>query len=65
MFSAEARARGVGVGSAEVFAVGRGSVPHAVRLCLQASANAAEVERALHTIAGMLGERPSNDLALV
>jgi len=65
MFSAEARHRGVGVGSAEVFAIGRGSVPHAVRLCLQASASKAEVERGLHIIAGMLSERPSSDLALV
>jgi DNA-binding transcriptional MocR family regulator len=65
MFSAEARERGVGVGSAEVFAIGRGSVPHAVRLCLQASATAAEVERGLHTIASMLSEGPSSDLGLV
>jgi DNA-binding transcriptional MocR family regulator len=65
MFSAEARDRGVGVGSAEIFAVGRGSVPHAVRLCLQASASAAEVERGLDIVAGMLSERPSTDLALV
>ncbi len=65
MFTAEARERGVGVGSAEIFAIGRGSVPHAVRLCLQASATAAEVERGLDIVAGMLNERPSTDLALV
>ncbi len=65
IFAAEARERGVGVAPAEVFAAGRQPVPHAVRLCLQAAAAPAEVERALTVLADMLSGQPDRALAMV
>ncbi len=65
IFAAEARGRGVGVASAEVFAVGRQPVPHAIRLCLQAAHSIAAVERALTILADMLAGEPAGGPALV
>lgn len=65
IFAAEARERGVGVAPAEVFAAGRQPVPHAVRLCLQATQSTAEVERALTVLADMLSGQPERALAMV
>lgn len=65
VFTAEARARGVGVAPAEVFAVGRQPVPHALRVCLQAARSRAEVERALATLAEILAGPPASPLPLV
>ncbi len=64
-FTAEARARGVGIAPAEVFAVGRQPVPHAVRVCLQAARNRAQVERALTILSEILSDRPESHLPLV
>ena len=65
IFAAEARGRGVGVAPADVFAVGRQPIPHAVRLCLQAAASTAELERALAILADMLARQPAGGPALV
>jgi DNA-binding transcriptional MocR family regulator len=53
-FTAEMRARGVAVTPAEAFVVGRGTVPHAVRLCLGAARDRAELERGLVAVAEAL-----------
>ena len=65
VFAAHARARGVGVATAEVFAVGRQPMPHAVRICLQAARDLAELERALSTLASILSGRPESHLPVV
>ncbi len=65
VFTAEARARGVGVAPAEVFAVGRQSVPHAVRVCLQAARSRGEVEKALAILSEILAGAPRSHLPLV
>ena len=62
---AEARARGVGVAPAEVFAVGRQPVPHAVRVCLQAARSRGEVESALTILSEILAGPPRSHLPLV
>jgi DNA-binding transcriptional MocR family regulator len=53
-FTAEMRARGVAVTPAEAFVVGRGAVPHAVRLCLGAARDRAELDRGLIAVAEAL-----------
>ncbi len=57
-FVAQARARGVALASGEVFAVGRGAVPHGVRVSLGAVRERAQLERALRTVADILSEQP-------
>jgi DNA-binding transcriptional MocR family regulator len=53
-FAAEARSRGVAVTPAEAFVVGRGSVPHAVRLSLGAPPDRTELEKGLRIVAATL-----------
>ena len=65
VFAAEARSRGVGVAPAEVFAIGRQPVPHAVRVCLQAARRRGQLERALTILAELLAGRPQSPLAMV
>ncbi len=59
-FTAEARRRGVMVGSARVFAVGRQPVPHAVRLCLHAATGRSQLKSGLETLARILRETPAD-----
>ena len=58
-FAAAARRRGVGIASADAFAVGRMTVPHAVRICVTAPSDVTQVERGLGTIAALLRTGPS------
>lgn len=53
-FAAEARARSVLVTPAEAFAVGRGPVPHAVRLCLGAARTRETLARGLEVVRSLL-----------
>ncbi len=53
-FADEARRRGVGVTPSQAFLVGRGTAPHAVRVCLGAARDRSELERSLVTLAGVL-----------
>ena len=53
-FVAAARARGVVLTPADPFVVGRGSVPHAARLCLGAARSDEELDRGLRTVAEVL-----------
>ena len=50
---------------ADAFAIGRASVPHAVRICLTAPRERAEVERALGEIVRLLREGPGGGMAMV
>lgn len=53
-FAAEVRSRGLAVTPAEAFLVGRGAVPPAVRVCLGAARNEADLERAMDALVGAL-----------
>jgi DNA-binding transcriptional MocR family regulator len=59
------RRRGVAVTPAEVFAVGPGPVPEAVRVCLGAVRTRAELERGLRVIAESLAHPAEAELAIV
>ncbi len=62
-FVREARARGVAVASAELFAVGPGRAPNAVRLALCAPASRQHLERGLGLLRDLLDGRPSRPAA--
>jgi DNA-binding transcriptional MocR family regulator len=64
-FTAEMRARGVSVTPAEAFVVGRGTVPHAVRLCLGAAPGRAELDRGLTAVADALSAAREAGAAIV
>jgi DNA-binding transcriptional MocR family regulator len=62
-FVAQARSRGVAVNSSEIFAVGRGAAPHAIRLCLGATEDRLTLERGLKTLADLLAGSPPPSLS--
>lgn len=58
-FVSEARSRGALVSSSEMFVVGRGAAPHAIRVCLGAPETHEELETGLEIIAKLLESAPS------
>jgi len=53
-FADQARRRGVAVTPAQAFVVGRATAPHAVRVCLGAARDRAQLERGLRTLVDVL-----------
>ena len=64
-FAEEARRQGVAVSPSQSFLVGRGSAPHAVRVCLGAARDRAELERGLGLLAGLLARPPEASQMIV
>lgn len=64
-FAAAAENRGVRVTPPDLFATGRGAIPHAVRLCLSAPESETRLEAGLGTLAALLGAPPEPRLAVV
>ncbi len=64
-FARAALARGVAIAPAELFAVGRGSVPHAVRLGLGAADDRAELQHALRILRDTLADRTAAHPSIV
>lgn len=63
-FVAAARARGVAVAPAEVFAVGRQPTPPAVRVCVSAQPERESLARGLDVLADLLHQPPSAPLLM-
>lgn len=64
-FAAQARRRGVGVAAAEIFAVGRAPVPHAVRISLLAARDRKQLERGLGILEELLRAAPEQAAPMV
>jgi DNA-binding transcriptional MocR family regulator len=64
-FAREALGRGVAIAPAEIFAVGRAPIPHAVRVGLGAAHDRAELARALHILAELLASAPASGPSIV
>ena len=62
-FAEAARRSGVAVTPAAAFAVARGGVPEAVRVCLGGARDRGDLERALHVLAGLLAAAPEAPIA--
>ena len=55
-FVSAAQQQGVAVAPAETFAVGRGDIPHAVRICLGTPRDTVTLARGLDTLVALLGD---------
>ncbi|HYC03847.1 MAG TPA: PLP-dependent aminotransferase family protein [Azospirillaceae bacterium] len=55
-FARELLARGVRVSSADAFAVARGDIPHAIRVCICSTDRADALEQGLRTVADLLDD---------
>jgi DNA-binding transcriptional MocR family regulator len=64
-FAVEARRRGVGVASSRPFVAGGCSLPSAVRICLSAAENLANLETALRALANLLDNPSQGSPSLV
>jgi len=64
-FVSEAMSRGVALTPSETFTVGRGPIPHAVRVSLGAAISRRDLEQGLRVLAGLLESRPSPGPAIV
>ncbi|MFQ5467405.1 MAG: hypothetical protein ACE5DS_04645, partial [Kiloniellaceae bacterium] len=62
---AEARTRGLAITPADAFAVSRGDVTHAVRLCFGAATDQDALDRAADILAGLLDQEPPPALGAV
>ncbi len=64
-FARAALQRGVAVAPAELFAVGRAAIPHAVRIGLGAARDRDQLERALHVLVDTLATSPVSGPSVV
>ena len=64
-FAEQARRAGVAVTPAQAFVVGPGAAPRAVRVCLGVARDHAQLEKGLRILAGLLDQRPDDELLVV
>ncbi len=64
-FAAETKRRGVGVAAADVFATGRQSMPHAVRVSVSAANSRDELAVGLNVLAEILGSETGAHLPII
>jgi hypothetical protein len=55
----------VAVTPAQAFVVGSGAAPRAVRVCLGVARDRAQLEKGLRILAGVLDQRPDDELLVV
>ena len=64
-FTEQARRAGVAVTPAQAFVVGGAAAPRAVRVCLGVARDRVELEKGLRILAGLLDQRPDDELLVV
>jgi DNA-binding transcriptional MocR family regulator len=64
-FAEQARRAGVAVTPAQAFVVGSGAAPRAVRVCLGVARDRVQLEKGLRILAGVLDQRPDDELLVV